>query len=159
MSENADLSRQPNLLVRLAQQNRLDAVRLLLDLETDPNAMASNGRGALHEAAWSGHREMIRLLMDRGARLDVRSRAHGGTAVGYAHHAGRFELRDWLLERSRDVFDLVAYGNPERLASLLAEEPGLAKSVKDNGAKLMAFAQENGDTAAIEVLKRYGATA
>ncbi len=89
--------------MQLAQANRLDAVRLLLDLGTDPNAMAVNGRGALHEAAWAGHREMLELLLDHGARLDVRSKAHGGTSVDYAHHAGRSELRDWLLQRSRDL--------------------------------------------------------
>jgi ankyrin repeat protein len=158
MAANANLGRQPDLLLALAQQNRLDAVRLLLDLGTDPNAMAMNGQGALHAAAWSGHQEMIELLMDRGARLDVRSRAHGGTAVGYAHHAGRLELRDWLLERSQDVFDLVAYGRTKQFASLLAE-PGVANKVKENGAKLAALAKENGDTATLEVLRRHGVVA
>jgi len=155
MAENADLGRQPDFLVALVQQGRMDAARLLLDLGTDPNVLASNGRGALHEAAWSGNQEMIELLMDRGARLDVRSRAHGGTAVGYAHHAGRLELRDWLLERSRDMFDLVAYGRTKRLESLLAE-PGFAETTKGHGAKLAALAKENQDTATLAVLRRYG---
>lgn len=152
---NADLSRQPDFLVSLAQQNQLEAVQLLLDLGTDPNELATNGRGALHEAAWSGYEEMIQLLLDRGARLDVRSRAHGGTPVGYAHHAGRLELRDWLLERSTDVFDLVAYGRTERLELLLAE-PDFAKETKRHAAKLAALAQQNGDKATLEVLSRYG---
>jgi ankyrin repeat protein len=157
LSEDAGLSRQPALLVRLGQSNRLDAARLLLDLGTDPNAMTMNGRGALHEAAWAGHREMIELLMDRGARLDVRSRAHGGTPAGYTHHAGRFELRDFLLERSRDVFDLVAFGRAERLACVLEEEPGLIGKRRNDRATLMAAAEEVGNAAIIEVLRRYGA--
>jgi ankyrin repeat protein len=150
------LSRQPDLLVRLAQTNRLDGARLLLDLGADPNALATNGRGALHEAAWAGHRDMSELLMERGARLDLRSKAHGGTPVGYAHHAGRRDLRDWLLDRSRDVFDLVGFGRADRLVSVLAEEPSLARQTADDGVSLIAAAEETGNAAIIEIVKRYG---
>jgi ankyrin repeat protein len=156
LSGQASLSRQPALLVQLAQTNRLDVVRLLLDLGADPNAMAMNGRGALHEAAWAGHREMLELLMDRGARLDVRSRAHGGTPVSYAQHAGRAGLRDFLLERSRDVFDLVAFGRADRLASVLQEEPRLVERIRNDGATLMAAARETGNAAIVEIVERYG---
>lgn len=155
LSEDAGLSRQPSLLVQLAQANRLDAVGLLLDLGADPNAIAVNGRGALHEAAWAGHREMIELLMERGARLNVRSEAHGGTPVGYAHYAGRSELRDWLLERARDLFELVAFGRPERLAAALESEPRLVEQVRNDGAALFAAAEARGDASVIELLERY----
>lgn len=154
-SENAGLSRQPALLVRLAQSNRLDAVRLLLDLGADPNAMTMNGRVALHEATWAGYREMIDLLMEQGARLDVRSRAHDGTPVGYAHHAGRIELRDHLLERSPDVFDLVAFGRTERLAAVLDEEPERAGQRMRDGTTLMAAAESTGNAAIIDVVKQF----
>lgn len=150
-----DPAGQAGLLVRLAQANRLDAVRLLLDLGADPNALAPNGRGALHEAAWAGHREMIDLLMERGARLDVRSRAHGGTPAGYAHHAGRSDLRDFLLERSRDIFDLVAFGRPDRLTAVLEEEPWLIQQRRGDGATPWAAARETGNEAIVEILERY----
>lgn len=154
-SEDGALSRQPALLVRLAQSNRLDAVRLLLDLGADPNAMTMNGRVALHEAAWAGHREMIDLLMERGARLDVRSGAHDGTPVGYAHHAGRFDLRDHLLDRSPDVFDLVAFGRTEQLATVLTAEPARAGGRMREGTTLIAAAEATGNAAIIEVVKRF----
>ena len=101
LADDPALAVDPDFLVRLAQQDRIDAARLLLDLGADPNELSSGGRGALHEAAWAGLREMIELLLERGARLDLRSRAHGGAPADYAHHAGRHDLRDWLRERNR----------------------------------------------------------
>jgi len=108
LSEDESVIDQPALMVGLASRDRQPAAKLFLELGADPNRLNANGRGPIHEAAWSGHREMIDMLPDHGARLDVRSDAHGGTAVGYANHAGRFELRNYLLSRSNDVQDLVS---------------------------------------------------
>jgi ankyrin repeat protein len=157
-SENPAVMDQPGLLVGLAGGNRHDAAQLLLELGTDPNGMNGNGRGALHEAAWSGHREMIDLLLEHGARLDVRSTAHGGTPVGYANHAGRFELRDFLLERTNDVLDLVSYGKVGRLNAVLAEEPNLIDQTRDDGTTLMDIARCKADEQLIQVLQRHGAS-
>lgn len=146
---------QPDLLVSMASGNRLEAVRLLLELGIDPNGMSGGGRGALHEAAWSGHREVIDVLLENGARLDVRSAAHDGSPVGYAHHAGRFELRDYLLGRTTDVFDLVAYNRPERLEAVLAAEPDLVNRVKADGTSVMDVAKEKGNEQVIEIVERF----
>ncbi|MCB1021818.1 MAG: ankyrin repeat domain-containing protein [Acidobacteria bacterium] len=146
---------QSDLLVSLAQQNNLAAVRLLLDLGVDPNVMAHNGRYALHEAAWAGRRALLELLLERGARLDLRSRAHGGTAVGYAHHAGRLDLRDWLLDRSPDLADLVSYGCFERLEAVLADPQALADA-EANAEKLLEMARRLEDPATLDVLAAHG---
>ncbi|MEZ5396088.1 MAG: ankyrin repeat domain-containing protein [Bryobacterales bacterium] len=155
LSEESDLTNQADLLVTLAQQNNLHAVRMLLDLGADPNQMAHNGRCALHEAAWSGRREMLTLLLDRGASLEIRSRAHGGTAAGYAHHAGREELRDWLLDRSSDIVDLVAYGRFERLETVLASPSALAWA-NSNAARLLSLARDLEDPTTLDLLASHG---
>ena len=49
-----------------------EAVKMLLDLGLDPNAQADTGRTALHGAAHKGRPEVVQLLVDRGARLDIR---------------------------------------------------------------------------------------
>lgn len=49
-----------------------EAVKMLLDLGLDPNAQADTGRTALHGAAHKGRTDVIQLLVDHGARLDVR---------------------------------------------------------------------------------------
>ena len=53
-------------------KDTLEAVRMLLDLGLDPNAQADTGRVALHGAAHKGATEVVQLLVDRGARLDIR---------------------------------------------------------------------------------------
>jgi uncharacterized protein len=53
-------------------EKTLEAVRLLLDLGLDPNVQALTGRVALHGAAHKGATEVVKLLVARGAKMDVR---------------------------------------------------------------------------------------
>lgn len=50
----------------------LEAVKMLLDLGIDPNEQAATGRTALHGAAHKGRSDVVQLLVDHGARLDIR---------------------------------------------------------------------------------------
>lgn len=50
----------------------LEAVKMLLDLGLDPNAQADTGRTALHGAAHKGRPYVVQILVDHGARLDIR---------------------------------------------------------------------------------------
>ena len=115
------LIENPALLLEAV--NNPAATRLLLELGADPNAPKENGRAPLHEAAWSDNAEVVQLLLARGARCEIREREHHATPVGFANHAGHFELRDLLLDHSRDVF-----GRAGQLADLLASDPALARA-------------------------------
>ena len=50
----------------------LEAVKMLLDLGLDPNAQADTGRTALHGAAHKGRPAVVQVLVDHGAKLNVR---------------------------------------------------------------------------------------
>ena len=50
----------------------LEAVKMLVDLGLDVNLQADTGRTALHGAAHKGRADVIQVLADHGARLDVR---------------------------------------------------------------------------------------
>ena len=50
----------------------LEAVKMLLDLGIDPNEQSDTGRTALHGAAHKGRSDVVQLLVDHGARLDIR---------------------------------------------------------------------------------------
>jgi ankyrin repeat protein len=75
-----------------AQQGHAEIVRLLLDAGEDPNRYnpASNHPHTtpLHQAVLGGHEAVVRLLVERGARLDIRDTIWQSTPLGWAVHGG-----------------------------------------------------------------------
>ncbi|MCU1336750.1 MAG: hypothetical protein JWO19_2331 [Bryobacterales bacterium] len=67
----------------------LQAVKLLLDLGLDPNAQADTGRTALHGAAHKGRSAVVQVLVDHGAKLDVRD--YGNTD----NRGGKLAVHTW----------------------------------------------------------------
>ena len=126
LEEEPGLIEDPALLMEAA--NNAAATRLLLELGADPNAPKENGRVPLHEAAWANNAEVVQRLLDHGADCEIRENDHNATPVGFANHAGNFELRDLLLDHSRNVFDLAAFGRVSQLSEILAADPDLAKA-------------------------------
>jgi ankyrin repeat protein len=55
-----------------SREQTLEAVKMLIALGNDPNAQADTGRTALHGAATKGATAAVQVLVDAGARLDVR---------------------------------------------------------------------------------------
>ena len=76
-----------------SREENVEAVRMLLDLGLDPNHANGEGRTPLMGAALKGRNPVIQLLVDRGARLDVRDRGSrdteriGSVAAGYTWQA------------------------------------------------------------------------
>jgi ankyrin repeat protein len=66
-------------------EDALETVKLCLHLGNDVNAVDDNGETALHGAAWRGANEIVKLLVERGARLDARSKKGNFTPLAYAH--------------------------------------------------------------------------
>jgi ankyrin repeat protein len=70
-------------------EQTLEAVKLLLDLGLDPNAQADTGRVALHGAAHKGATAVVQLLVDRGAKLNIRD--YGNTD----NRGGKLAVHTW----------------------------------------------------------------
>ena len=87
-------------LTLAASLGHVEIVRLLLDAGEDPNRYNPVGAHAhatpLHQAAWGGHDEVVRLFVERGARLDMKDILWRGTPVDWARHAGRTEIDAYL---------------------------------------------------------------
>ena len=148
---------KPQLLID-AKANAT-ATRLLLDLGVDPNAPLQNGRTALHEAAWLDESEVVELLLAAGAECDVPEKDYGASPIGFADHAGNFEMRDRLLEVSGDVFLLVCFGRADRLALVLAADPALASLRAKGGFTPLHGLETGGQTGGrvVDLLLRHGA--
>ena len=66
----------------------IEAVRLMLDLGFPIEAREWNhGCTALHNAAWCGDPDLVRLLIERGHSTDVRDPEHDSTPIGWAVHS------------------------------------------------------------------------
>ncbi|CAK9099458.1 unnamed protein product [Durusdinium trenchii] len=91
-------------LLRACEDNRVAAVRRLLQKPLDPN-----GRGAetdptpppMFVAAERGHLEVVRLLLEAGANQNA-ARANGTTALKDAARNGHLEVVRLLLEAGAD---------------------------------------------------------
>lgn len=96
----ADAGERHAALALAAQLGRAEAVALLLDAGEDPDRFNPQGLHAhatpLHHAALWGRMDVVRLLVERGARLDVRDRLWRGTPLGWARHGGRDAVARYL---------------------------------------------------------------
>ncbi len=88
----ADAAARHRALSLAAQHGRTEIVRLLLDAGEDPNRYNPEHMHAhttpLHQAVLGGYVPVVRLLAERGARLDIRDKIWDGTPLGWAVHGG-----------------------------------------------------------------------
>jgi ankyrin repeat protein len=89
---SADAEARHRALSLAAQHGQTEAVRLLLDAGEDPDRYNPEGNHPhctpLHQAVLGGHEAVVRLLVERGARLDIRDTIWHGTPLGWAIHGG-----------------------------------------------------------------------
>ena len=93
-------------LALAAQFGHVETVRLLLDAGENPNRYNPVGGHShatpLHQAAGAGHNELVRLLVERGARLDLKDILWRATPADWARHAGRTEIEAYLRGKTVD---------------------------------------------------------
>ncbi|MDQ3995513.1 MAG: ankyrin repeat domain-containing protein [Gemmatimonadota bacterium] len=86
-----------------AQHGHADVVGLLLDAGEDPNRYNPDGFHShatpLHQAIVSGHENVVRLLAERGARLDIKDTIYQATPLGWAVYGGHAAIVDYLRAR------------------------------------------------------------
>jgi hypothetical protein len=84
-----------------SQCGQVEIVRMLLDAGEDPNRYNPVGGHShstpLHQAAANGNGDLVRLLVERGAKLDWRDTMWQATPAEWARHEGRKEVEAFLL--------------------------------------------------------------
>jgi ankyrin repeat protein len=83
-----------------AQHGRVETLRLLLDAGEDPNRYnppnCHSHTMPLHQAVYFGHLDAVRLLVERGARLDVKDTMFDGTPLGWAECCNQPKIAEYL---------------------------------------------------------------
>ncbi len=91
-------------LALAAQLGHTAVVSMLLDAGESPDRYNPSRLHAhttpLHQAAWHGHEGVVRLLVERGTRLDVKDLIYDGTPLDWATHAGRSAIAEYLRGKS-----------------------------------------------------------
>ncbi len=96
----ADPESRHRALALAAQHGHADIVRLLLNAGEDPSRYNPDGNHShstpLHQAVWAGHEATVRLLVERGARLDLPDTVYQSTPLGWAMYGGQTEIEKYL---------------------------------------------------------------
>ena len=89
---SSDTEARRRALSLAAQHGHAETVGLLLDAGTDPDRYNPESNHPhttpLHQAVLGGHEAVVRLLVRRGARLDIRDTIWDGTPLGWVLYGG-----------------------------------------------------------------------
>ena len=89
-----------------AQHGQTEILEMLLDAGEDPNRYNPDGwhphSTPLHQAIAADHESAARLLIDRGARTDIKDTIYGGTPLGWADYCERPAIAAWLRARESE---------------------------------------------------------
>jgi hypothetical protein len=101
-------SRERHLALAFASQfGHVDIVRSLLDAGEDPgryNPVGAHSHSTpLHQAALAGNFEVVRLLVESGAVLDVKDLLWQRTPADWANHAGHSDVESYVRANEREA--------------------------------------------------------
>jgi ankyrin repeat protein len=163
---------------RAAELNDVADVRQMLD--ADPSLLERGDRiggSPLHRAVTGSAREVVKLLLDRGANIHaVHSTSRGGGGGWWTNDVQAIDLAIWgwnnlapskhdfttaeLLLARGAAYDLTiasALGDMARVTSILDEDPAAIRQARANGRRPLTAAVECGYPAIVQLLLERGA--
>ncbi|MEO7132989.1 MAG: ankyrin repeat domain-containing protein [Vicinamibacterales bacterium] len=140
-------SAQDHRLADAAMNGDLVAVRALLADRQDVNAAQGDGSTALHWAAYSGNVEMVRLLLERKADLQVNTRLGALTPLMLAARNGHTNVIRLLLDGGDKAATANANGTTVLMLAAAAGKGDAVSLLVDRGADVNARDVTNGQTA------------
>jgi len=100
MLPSAEEQDRHRALALAAQSGQAEAVSILLDAGEDPNRFNPPGTHShtppIHQAIAAGHLDVVKLLVERGARLDIKDTIHQGTPLGWAKYCDQPAIAAYL---------------------------------------------------------------
>ncbi len=138
--------------ITAVQDGNIDTVRHLLAVDETLTAHVdapwfSFDAPAIVFAAASGNRELIEVLLDAGANIDVKSSWWAGGTSALHHTTGSMlsynsELADYLIEQGAtiDAHAAAGLGMSGKLAGLIREDPEIVNALGSDGMSPLHFA-------------------
>jgi ankyrin repeat protein len=119
-----------------ARKGDAAAVRAFLDKGFDVNAKTRYGATALSYACDKGHVEVVKLLIERGANVNVKDTFYGEVPLGWALSHGHAQVLKLLLDKGatgieRALTEGVQEGNIE-IVKIALEKGGLKPDTLNN---------------------------
>ena len=109
------------------EDEAIEAVKLVLELGNDVNAVDDNGETAMHGAAYKSFPRVVQLLDGRGAEIEVwnHKNKYGWTplAIAEGHRPGNFKPSPPTIEAIRRVM-LAAGASPPSANSPIEDRKG-----------------------------------
>jgi ankyrin repeat protein len=153
-------------LATFAGKGQTGSVKLLLKRGASPNTFDSGGLTALHRAVWEKRIEIVRILLDNGAAVNIEDKVDwapknysGDYYIGYevrttplilAAKQGQTEIAKLLLDHKADIHIAPAggpnFGKSPLVWAAYSGETGLVKLLLVRGARVDQM-DEFGDTA------------
>ncbi|KAK4078600.1 uncharacterized protein Triagg1_2931 [Trichoderma aggressivum f. europaeum] len=116
-----EVTRRVTALHLAAQFGLAELMRILLgeQYKCNPNSCDSHGQSPLLWATRNGHEDVIKLMIDANAALEVRDKEEGATPLIWAARKGYKNVVELLLERGGEINAKDNYGRtPLSLAAL-----------------------------------------
>lgn len=161
------LGKRPTLLTDAGGANNIDGLRAMIAAGFDVNYR--HHTTALHQAAWHGHVDLIKMLVEAGADTTIRDTNHYAPPIGWARHNFQHDAVEVLKTCPMDMFTASIFGNLDWLERHTEREPqivnvrfadirpaGNAPCEGDWNTPL-AVAAFHGQRAAVEWLLEWGA--
>jgi len=140
-------------LIEAVQQGQVERVKKILDADGGlVNQRDETGAAPLHYAALNGHRQVVQLLLKRGASINRTDAKFGATPAGWAIEYLR-EMGGYLAIELDDFAYAIQMGDAHWVARFLKRFPSFREMCDTNGTPFRQLAQRSGSN---EVAKLFG---
>jgi ankyrin repeat protein len=147
-----------------AEEGKLDAVRFLLEIGAEPNAINTFKETALHAAAAAGHLEVVKCLKDHGADRNIKN-FNKERPIYFAAENGHLAVLEYLFKKEHlnlsnddgnSLLHIAAKKGHHKIVKFLKEE-GAKSSKRNHKDELpLQLAVKKGRLKVVKLLLKYG---